>query len=326
MEEISDDQYPNSISFVDGCAIESDYVYIAAFPDAYDPRETIFSRLLVFDDASEAKWYYHDIDANIAAVCVKTAGPNGRTLCALSKEGEVEIYSNMDGSRVIEKIPEAGLRLGSRGYTRAIREIGKSLFVCGVNDQVYRRNESDGSWSLITAAPLKLVDALDPYFSLLNSIDGSSEQDVYTCGMNGRMYHFDGMQWSQIALPTDEHLNCVRSVSVDEVWVCGANGTLLVGNHRAGFKNVSTIDDNQSFASLTKFQGKTYIASTDEGMFVYDGTSIKPVDTGLESGLWTYIVDSTEDVLWSFSPKEVAYFDGKTWIRVQHPDNDPIID
>lgn len=323
--EIEDDAYPNSVSFTAGCVIESDYVYVSAFPDAYDPRETIFTRMFIYDGSHPTKWFHHDLAANIQAVCVKTAGPIGRCLCALSKEGEVEIFKNSKGgSSTMEKIPEAGRRLGTRGATLDIREIGRSLFVCGMNDQVYRREESDGSWTLITAAPLKLVDALDPYFSMLNSIDGSSEQDVYTCGMNGRLYHFDGAKWSQVSLPTDEHLHCVRCISPEEVWICGNNGTLLVGNRSTGFKNVSTVDDNQLFWSLTKFKGKIYVASTNEGMFVYDGTAIQPVDTGLESGLWTYTVDSTEDALWSFSPKEIAVFDGNTWTRILHPDNDPI--
>jgi hypothetical protein len=318
------DQYPNSISFIDGCAIESDYAYITGIPDACDPRETIFSRLMVVADARDARWFYHDIDANVVSVCVKSAGHSGKRLCALSKEGEVEIYSNADGAKILEKIPEAGLRLGSRGYTVTIREIGQSLFVCGANDQVYRRNDGDGSWTLITAKPLKLVSALDPYYSMLSSIDGADEMDVYTCGMHGRLYHFDGAHWKQVPLSTDEHLNCVRCISRDEVWVCGENGTLFVGNHRSGFSDVSSIDDKQSFWSLTKFQGKIFLASTNEGMFAYDGSVIQAVDTGLESGLWTYVVDSTPDVLWSFSPKEIAVFDGKMWRRVLHQDNEPI--
>lgn len=314
------------ITFIAGCAVEHDYFYVAARGDEHDPRETIFTRLFVYMEEPEP-WSHHDIDANIESVCVKKAtSTTGRRLCALSKEGEVEIFSAKNNSSTVEKIPEAGLRLGSRGYVRAIREIGDSLFVCGANDQVYRRDDEDGTWTLLTAAPLKMVDALDPYYSLLNSIDGTSERDVYVCGLSGRLFHYDGMTWTAISLPTDEHLNCVRSFSKDEVWICGENGTLLLGNVRDGFKNVSTIDDNQLFWSLTKFQGKIYVATPDEGLFVYDQKSIAPVDTGLANGLWTYIVDAVEGALWSFSEKEIAYFDGSTWKHVQHPDNEPIVD
>lgn len=321
-----DKQYPNTLSFITGCVVESDYVYIAAYSDAHDPRETIFSRLCVFINEPNP-WSYHDIAANIESLCVKKAtSTQGRRLCALSKEGEVEIYSNKDATSIIEKIPEAGLRLGTRGYLLAIREIGNSLYACGANDQVYRRDDTTGTWSLISAPPLELVNALDPYYSMLNSIDGSDEREVYTCGMNGRLYHYDGTHWKTIELPADEHLHCVRCISRDEVWICGENGTLLIGNARSGFKNVSTVDDNAHFWSLTKFQEKIYLATPDESLFVYDGIAISPVDTGLASGLWTCIVDSTVDMLWSFSPKEVACFDGRKWMRIEHPDNPPVND
>lgn len=83
-------------------------------------------------------WYRHDIASNIVSACVKRpAGTVGRRLCAMSKEGECEIFSNGAGSIISEKIPEAGLRLGSRGYLGAVREIGKAIFACGANEQVY---------------------------------------------------------------------------------------------------------------------------------------------------------------------------------------------
>lgn len=49
-------------------------------------------------------------------------------------------------------------------------------------------------------------------------------------------------------------------------------------------------------------------------------------DTGFASGLWVYELDSVPETLWSFSPKEIASFDGLAWKRVYHPDNDPIVD
>lgn len=65
--------------------------------------------------------------------------------------------------------------------------------------------------------------------TMLNSIDGSSESDVYACELIGQLYHFDGRGWTTIGLNIDENLNCVRCVSPGEVWVCGGNGALLVG-------------------------------------------------------------------------------------------------
>lgn len=317
--------FPAEVTFLAGCAVEYDYIYMAAVLDAYDPREVIHSRLFSYiSTLDDSPWAQHDIDARIVAVCVKKAtAAMGRRLVALSSEGDVEIYSNGDGSIIREKIDEAGVRFGSRGYVTCIREIGNTLFVCGNNDQVYRRN-TDGKWTLISAGPLEVRDILTGGLSMLNSIDGTSETDVYTCGFSGRLLRYDGTSWAQIALRTTEHLTCVRCISVDEVWVCGNNGTLLVGNVRAGFKDVSMIDSNQQFWSLTQFKRRIYLATTEGDMFVYDGASIEPVETGFPSGFRTNKVDSVPDMLWSFSPKEIVCFDGERWTRVLHPDNPPI--
>lgn len=322
-----DPSHPTAVTMTAGCVVEADYIYMASYLDAHDPRETTFTRLFSYVGRFEDdQWFYHDSDANVVAVCVKKATATcGRRMVALSKEGEVEIYSNKDDTSAVEKIGQAGVRLGSRGYLNAIREIGHTLFACGLNDQVYRRSD-DGVWSLITGAPLRIRNPLDGGVSMLNSIDGSSETDVYTCGFNGRLYHYDGARWRQIAVPTDAHLNCVRCVSASEVWVCGNNGTLLVGNASAGFEALGSVDDNQQFCSLTKFKGSVYLASTDDGMFVYGGVRIVPVDTGFGAGLWTGEVDSVPGMLWSFSPKEIACFDGVAWTRLTPPDNPAVID
>ncbi len=318
-------QYPTAVTFTAGCVVEADYVYTSTYLDAHDPANTIFTRLFSYVGRFEGEnWFYHDADMNVAAVCVKKATPTlGRRLVALSKEGEVEIYSNKDDSASFEKIAQAGVRLGTRGYLTAIREIGGALFACGVNDQVYRRHE-DGSWTLLTSAPLQLRSGLDPDVGMLNSIDGSSETDLYTCGLHGKLYHHDGQVWRQIALQTDEHLNCVRCISADEVWVCGNNGTLLTGNARDGFRDVSSIDDNFIFWSLAKFRNTIFLTTSDQGLFAYDGVAIHKVDTGFDSDLWTYQLDASEDMLWSFGPKEIARFDGQHWFRVEHPDNAPV--
>ena len=52
---------------------------------------------------AEQKWFYHDVDMHAMSVCVKKATKAvGRRLCTLSREGDVEIYSNGDGSILLE--------------------------------------------------------------------------------------------------------------------------------------------------------------------------------------------------------------------------------
>ncbi|MDR1423466.1 MAG: hypothetical protein LBI92_02500, partial [Azoarcus sp.] len=149
--------------FLDGFAIENDYIYLASQLDDLDPdryahtsmtgfNETIIGRYDLRDDGLPSNgWFCHDLNMNIVSVCVKKATADwGRRFCALSKEGEISIYSGKTGPEKIEKIPDAGLRLseykdGAVGYVTHMREIGGRLYVCGMSGQVYAR-EASGKW------------------------------------------------------------------------------------------------------------------------------------------------------------------------------------
>jgi ribosomal protein L37AE/L43A len=313
----------NSVSFIDGCVIERDFIYVASILDDVNPRESIHSRMSVYDEQStkEWKWFYHDLNCNIISVCVKKRTDHEeRKLCALSNEGEVEIFSAKDGTSILEKIPEAGLRLGNLGYVTQIREIGKALYVCGANDQVYRKNS--GIWESLSSAPLMHRSALDNEYSILTSIDGVDENDIYVCGLGGRIYHFDGKKWKKIEAEIDENLNCVRCVSAEEIWICGNNGAVLKGNAKDGFNDVSGVNDNDIFWSVAKFNQKIYLATTTK-LYVYDGKNITHVISSLKPELETFHLDVADDVLWSFGTKDITFFDGVTWTRIDHPDNPP---
>lgn len=166
---------------------------------------------------------------------------------------------------------------------------------------------------------------------LLADIHGSAEDDIYICGgipgaygLEGRLYHWDGKQWTSLTLPTTERLTALYVEDANTVWICGANGTLLRGNRKAGFKDLSTVDDNQLFTSLTRFNGQIYLAS-NLGLFVFDGKKIAPVHTGLTPELQdANVVDAVDGVLWSIGTKDIAKFDGTLWVRIDHPDNPPI--
>jgi hypothetical protein len=66
----------------------------------------------------------------------------------------------------------------------------------------------------------------------------------------------------------------------------GHNGTLLHGNARSGFKNLSTVDDNQNFTAVEWFEGLLFMAS-NFGLFTYDlkRKVIEPYISGLKPEL-----------------------------------------
>jgi len=324
-------------TFLDGVVVEHDWIYLAAQLDDLDTeiyrhtRITGFDKYIKDNNSDSEGWFYHDLELHIVSVCVKKkTQKQERRLCALSREGDVEIYAIPTGTDAIEKIPGAGLvpgdieQEGIAGYVTNMREIGTSLYVCGMNGQIYRR-PPEGGWLAIDGGLCKPMTYIyDEPSNLFTCIDGNSECDVYVVGMQGVVYHYDGWNWQKVPVPTDEHLQWIRCYGQNEVYICGDNGVLLKGSAKKGFKDVSSVEDNLTWWCLCKFGDKVYLSST-QGLYAWDGENITPVVTGLEPEIETWRVDSDgEKALWSLGTKDLAWFDGTHWQRLHNPSNPKI--
>lgn len=156
----------------------------------------------------------------------------------------------------------------------------------------------------------------------LSVINGPHESAIYAAGyqhaewLPPKAFFFNGKQWFELKLPqVAERIVNMYVESEQHIWMCGSNRTLLLGNATDGFRSLSTVDDNQLFTSICKFQDKMYLAS-NLGLFVYDPNDhkagIQKVVTDLHPDLQdANIVDSYDKVLWSIGPKDIARFDGK---------------
>lgn len=329
-----------SVHFLDGVCIDRDWLYLATQLDALDPDETAHTRMSVLDLTQPHPWAYHDYEDNIVSVhayrCAKECLPDGSRYAALGRHGTVR-FNERNTPSFTETLPGAGL-LGSNtgGLMTHLREIDGALWACGQGGQVFRRFGRD-DWRHVDTGlhvPLNLKDfegkpdeLAEAMFNspMLNCIDGFNGADVYVVGLRGFMAHFDGQCWQKIDLPTDEHLLWVRCDGQD-VWACGTNGALLKGDIRRGFKDLSTLQDKQTWVCLTRYRDQTWL-SAEEGLYVFDGQAIAPVRTGLEPELQdAWRVDHVDGVLWSIGINDLARFDGQHWERIQHPDNEPILD
>lgn len=322
------------VYYIDGVAIESNFAFMATQLEDLDPREVAHTRMSGYNPVQERPFGYHDINDNIVSVHAYRLLPvDKHRYVSLGGHGVVYFVRGSDRHIIEEQLPGAGLREGNLGGLMThLREIGGHLWACGQRGQVFRRF-GPNDWRHVDHGlftPLRAEDyagrAGDLALAMisgpmLNCLDGNSESDVYAVGDSGLMVHFNGRTWSTIPLKTDEHLQWVRCYGPNEIWACGFNGTVLVGNARQGFRDVSTVDDNQTWVCLTKYQGQIYLCEED-GLHVFDGKSIKPVVTGLKPELQdAWRVDHADGVLWSIGVKDLARFDGTRWERIHDPDN-----
>ena len=312
--------------------VAGDFVYVAASLEEL-PLYSPHTRLFLYDGRSPQPWSAHDVQFRVVAL-EKMPGDDGggSVLCALSEEGDLEIMS-ATADPVVERIPDVGLRgpiAKGYGYAAGLRWIGHHLHACGAAGQVYRRL-APGKWVHMDAGLLQAPKVKDRL--LLSALDGPAEDDIYLAGdaagptgREGRLFHWDGSAWRPIDLPTVGALNAILVEDRDRIWVCGTKGALLRGNHRDGFVDLSTPSSPQLFHGMILHGGALYLGS-NFGLFQYDIARARVVRsrTGL-SVEPTYVssLGQADGVLWGVGPKDIVFFDGKGWTRVQHPDNPSI--
>ncbi len=270
--------------------------------------------------------------------------------CILSAEGQVNLYGPGGSPDHIFQIPQAGVfgpGSAGYGYVNRIRAVDDGLYVCGDHRQFYRfnwdgQNLSTGRWVDMAASMRQAPVSDDPpdddeaFDAWLDAQDGSvefrdlggsAEHDLYAVG--DETWHFDGHQWQRLTLPSDEALNAIEVQDARHVALVGHNGTVLLGNAREGFRDVSGVDDNQNFTGVVFFEQQVWLAST-LSLLVYDlhkpDAKIERYHTDLAvDRVDTHQLQAMGGVLWSFGYKDLAYLDTRTpeahWVRVHHPDN-----
>ena len=323
--------------------------------EGYYPQSCV----LQYSRANNA-WASFTLDQFVRGLCVSLDPGSGvEVLVALSVEGEVT-FKRAEGMRT-ETIPNAGI-FNDRppphhGRVFDIREIGKRMYACGMTGQLYRRDAPD-DWRLLDPAFLvdeeaykrvkdaKLNKAGDDWGKIIalspeefrfmdeeqrksfHTINGPSEHEVYASGYDGGLALWDGAHARLLDTIPKRNLFGILVENERTVWVCGSEGTLLRGNHRDGFDDLS-VGGELSFGSMAMFGGQLYLAANGgfggaTGLFtVKDGQAV-PVKTDLVPEIEVVTrVDAADGVLWAMNGKEIYCFDGHGWERILYPGNKP---
>ncbi len=321
----------SEFSMVAGTAIDYDYVFIAGYPDIYKDYwdELEYTRLYSVDLSNRvAPWMTRDIRQKIVSLCVwrDYPGPT-RLYVSMTLNGEVTMVGSGGKPMISEYIPGAGIGKpwsNDLGYMNSIQCIGGSLYACGADRQVFRR-QPNLAWEMISDAIMSSPDRLSHDVIIntrsLSCIAGQAEDSIYCCGLFGDLFFYSGTEWTQINTSNDSNLLDMDASSADCVYIVGSQGTFLRGTALDGFEAIRT--GNYYLTGVAQFQGLVYI-SYGNGILCYDVQTgrLFHCKTNLEPDVTdSFRVESINGVLWSFGEKDLAFYNGSKWSRVLNPDN-----
>lgn len=322
------------MTFRTGMAFTDDVAILVGAADALDTFER-FTRTFSYE-ADRDYWSHFDDDFRVTSASY--FGPefeNFDDYVVLSEEGHVRYVGQH--APITEKIPGAGIFSEGAvnwGYVADIQQIGEHLYVCGYRGQVYKRR-GPNDWVHMDDGLLQPPGSPRAQNIALSAINGPDKNAIYAVGyrhadwLPPAAFFWNGERWRELELPkVAERLTNLYVESASRIWLCGANGTLLLGNADDGFTSLSTVKDNQIFLSLCKYRDVIFLGS-NLGLYAYDPVNhaggIRKVVTGLDPEIRdANVVDAVDRVLWSIGPKDIVRYDGEKWERVHHPDNPQI--
>jgi hypothetical protein len=297
------------VTFLNGYSSRKDVLGVIAIPDL--PSGVAPLCRLFF--CVNRQWSHFPQDFDLDGKSLTVLGPPENATWILGKHGEVIQIGRTAVN--IDRIPGAGLGFqGAYGYVNTIKNIGGELYVCGYGRQVYRRR--NGAWASISDAILTRQPGRGFF-----DIDGADPEHIYAVGWHGEIWVYDGSAWQQDDSPTNVHLNSVRCLSSENVWIAGNDGTVLHG--RFGSWDVIKNDEiTCHWYGIEEFNGKIYLANN--GLLgVVDGNKLALLDPGLGRPVTTHKLHAKDGLLWSIGETDVLRFDGSSWQEMVHPDNVP---
>ncbi|WP_256583198.1 MULTISPECIES: hypothetical protein [Pseudomonas] len=241
------------------------------------------------------------------------------TVCHFPEERFIVLGTNgsinvSGGGEVKEEPPiqAAGIDPKKRGPLREIRGITKGrAYAVGTCRQAYVR-DGEGLWRCIDQSAQGGDTPITD--SCFESIDGFSEQEIYTVGWEGEIWQYNGTDFTQRTSPTNLALYKVRCAPDGYVYACGQLGTLLRGRGDR-WEIIEHETTKEDFWGMEVFNDHVYISSTH---FVYrlEGETLSVIDFGDDFPETCYHLSAADGIMWSIGAKDVMEFDGSKWRRI----------
>ncbi|MEW8318900.1 MAG: hypothetical protein AB2660_20885 [Candidatus Thiodiazotropha sp.] len=158
-----------------------------------------------------------------------------------------------------------------------------------------------------------------------DGIDGFSRNDLYACGEQGELWHYNGERWRRLAPPVNFDMQAIVCAGDDNVYAGGDMGGLIRGRFdpQSGHEQWQIIKNplnntEQCFNSLAWFQDRLYLGND---WALYRLTKEDRIEKVVfpDNGFHQYSfqnVNACDTALLSYGPHQALTFDGERWEQV----------
>lgn len=288
-------------SFVDACVGVDRTVCVAIVDDDLAAKRIPFTKAAVFSqdrwlDGGGLKW---------DAVAVTRCQLPIPQYVVVGVEGQVQFIGSGDIHE--ERVKDGDSEPSAAGALRNAKAIKGVLYVCGMNRQVYRREDRD-SWRNLSSA----IRSEHGVYGF-EAIDGFDATEIYAVGWEGEIWAFNGSRWQQHDAGTNAILLDLVCAGDGVVYVLARGRKLVVG--RGAIWKTIDLELAVELCSVAWFDDKLYACSTRD-IFVWDGARFQVLAISGDRPRTLQYLSVGESGLCAVGPKDIFLFDGSSWIRI----------
>jgi hypothetical protein len=318
--------------FLSGKIVERGIYFLSSRLDILPEGEYTHCRISAYKDG---EFFYQDRSMQVESVCIRRETPEEplRASCVLPRFNSIVGFHQRGGDMYDEDLPN--LPDGGGGVMNQLRLIDGKLYAVGSGGCIFRRIRK-GQWEILN----KGLDTRDfqhykqQGFSFsealamagrneteTNCINGANSR-IFSAGDRGEIFFLKRDEWTRVQSNTNAILCDIQLDYAGLVYVCGWKGTLLKGDEN-GFTVIPTnIDDN--LKTMTFFNGLLYVGGS-KGLYKLEDEILHPVITSQNEQFNCVELDAYDGQLLLVSDRWFQVFDGKSWIRIDDPDNAEIL-
>lgn len=281
----------------------------------------------------DKRWTIHKLEYMTDAGGVKGAlvsKPQKEWVFGFINTGYMIIF-NEDGEITgIENIPI------EKDYTRVILtgiDEVESAYGISTGRNVWKRLEKN-KWSFFRKdfPQINYLSEENKKISLssqhgFDAIAGFSDNDIYACGGDGDLWHYNGEIWEQKEMPTNssfEHICCGED---GLVYIATGHRTMVVGRDER-WDVVEQDLTSEVFEHIVWYQDRCYISTQYKLYEIAEGKfqEAKIAKKGLDHAPTHIAARGNTFLAVSGLQGEVSYYDGEQWhkvIHIERPPKDP---